>query len=179
MVSMGCGLAASSSVVCVRWAVPHAETAQSGRSHRCSSPLPLSSHRAQGRADCPSPQTLLAPVKTPPEAGARTMQAARCAVRAQPWRAEPQPQGQQRRLAPRVAAATAAQQGRPAPPHAADGQQRAWTHAAASWAAGVGAAGLLLLGSGAPALAAARSPPIAESVGRCDIAALDKFAGGS
>ena len=94
------------------------------------------------------------------------------------WRAQLQPQGQQRRRAPQPAAVAAAQQERPAAARPADGQQRSWGHAAASWAAGMGAASLLLLGSGAPALAAARSPPIADSAGRCDIAALDKFAGG-
>lgn len=48
------------------------------------------------------------------------------------------------------------------------------------WAASLvaaGAASLLLLSGGAPADAAGgRSPPIQESAGRCDLAALDKFA---
>lgn len=41
-----------------------------------------------------------------------------------------------------------------------------------------GAASLLLLGSGAPPAAAAggRQPPIKEDAGRCELAALDKFA---
>lgn len=78
-----------------------------------------------------------------------------------------------RHPAPRSAAAATSA----AAPRDAVNQPRQWAHTAGGWAAGLGAACLLLAGGGSPALAAARLPPIDEAApGRCDVSALDKFA---
>ncbi|KAI7842561.1 hypothetical protein COHA_003798 [Chlorella ohadii] len=86
-------------------------------------------------------------------------------------RAPPQPQRSVRRR--RLATAAAMPQ-QPAQAEL-DCQPRSWARAAGGWAAGLGAACLLLAGSGSPA-EAARLPPVEDTPGRCDISALDKFA---
>lgn len=60
---------------------------------------------------------------------------------------------------------------------AAQPQSPAWARPALLSAAAAGAASLLLLGGGEPAWAAARQPPVSNEAGRCEISALDKFAG--
>lgn len=129
--------------------------------------------------------TLLGPASQPP-ANAIMQQTASSCHNATVGRALGQRQRSARRhQAPRSAAAATSAAAAPRTPAAASAaapqdavnQPRHWAHTAGSWAAGLGAACLLLAGSGSPALAAARLPPIDDTApGRCDVSALDKFA---
>ncbi len=112
----------------------------------------------------------LAPVLPPPIAAMAQLATTTC-FKAASGRAPPQPQRSVRRR--RLATAAAMPQ-QPAQAEL-DCQPRSWARAAGGWAAGLGAACLLLAGSGSPA-EAARLPPVEDTPGRCDISALDKFA---
>ena len=135
-----------------RWAGPDRSLAlrSGGRESECNSVVPGAWGVSNDPAAISCPQTLAWPHRMQTLTRCQTGTPLRQQAAARPSRPQ--------------ALATAAQ------PH----RQAAWPQLLVA----AGAASLLLLGGGAPAEAAARRPPpVQEEAGRCDVSALDKFAG--